>query len=170
MAAPRVEVSVRNAILDIERLEQFRIDSQALEPVVQYLIAELIMLRLFSIIESTIEDIACKLVAGAFYLNGLYPARLCSARSMAGAKAAMLSYGRSKSKYYLKWTSVGDIRESTSKVLDAADPFMTYAEVHGNVLNEMRKVRNFLAHRGARARKGYREVVRVVYGANSRLE
>ena len=169
MPAPRVDVSVRNTITDIERLEEFRTNSQSLVPVHQHLIAELIMLRLFSIVESAIEDIACKLVAGSPYVNGLLPARLVSAKSRDGARSAMLTYGQQNPKSFLRWTSVKDIRESTSKVLKSTDPFITYAQAHGNILNEMRKVRNFLAHRGPKTRQGYREVVRVVYGANSRV-
>ena len=169
MPAPRVEVTVRNTTTDIERLEIFRTDSQSLAPVHQYLIAELVMLRLFSIIESAIEDLACKLVAGAPYVNGTHPARAFPARSVDGARSAMLTHGRTKAKKYLRWTSVTDIRESTSTVLQSTDPFITYARVHGNILSEMRKVRNFLAHRSPNARQGYREVVRVVYGANSRV-
>ena len=169
MPAPRVDVTVRNTTNDIERLETFRTNSQSLAPMHQYLIAELIVLRLFSIVESAIEDIACKLVAGAPYVNGTSAARLFPAKSMDGARSAMLTFGRQTTRNYLRWTSARDIRESTSQVLNSTDPFIAYAQAHGNILNEMRKVRNFLAHRSPQARQGYREVVRVVYGANSRV-
>ena len=169
MPAPRVEVTVRNTTTDIERLEAFRSDSQSLAPAHQYLIAELIMLRLFSIIESAIEGLACKLVAGAPYINGTHPARLFTAKTMDGARSAMLTHGRPKTKSYLRWTSVKDIRDGTSWVLNSTDPFIEYAQAHGNLLSEMRKVRNFLAHSSPKARQDYREVVRVVYGADSRV-
>ncbi len=169
MAAPRVDVTVRDTTADITRLEVFRMDSQSLAPAHQYLIAELIMLRLFSIIESAIEDLACKLVAGSPYVNGTHPTRLFTANSMGGAREAMLTHGRTRTRSYLRWTSVKDIRDSTSQVLNSSDPFIVYAQVHGNILSEMRKVRNFLAHRSARARQDYRDVVRVAYGANSRV-
>ena len=169
MPAPRVDVTVRETITDIDHLETFRTKSQLLAPEYQYLIAELIMLRLFSIIETAIEDLACKLVAGAPYVNGTQPVRLFTARSMDGARSAMLTHGRQRIKSYLRWTSVKDIRDSTSQVLNSTDPFIRYARVHGNILSEMRKVRNFLAHRNSRTRQSYREVVRVVYGANSRV-
>ena len=169
MPAPSVEVTVRNTTDDIIRLEKFRTESQSLAPAHQHLIAELIMLRLFSIIETAIEDLACKLVAGSPYVNGTHPTRLFTANSVDGAKSAMLTHGRTKKKNYLRWTSVKDIRDSTSEVLNSTDPFIVYAQVHGNILSEMRKVRNFLAHKSARARQDYRDVVRVVYGANSRV-
>ena len=170
MPAPRVDVTVRNTTKDIERLETFRTDSQPLAPKHQYLIAGLIMLRLFAIIESAIEDLACKLVAGAPYVNGTHPVRLFTANSMDGARYAMLTRGRQKKMSYLRWTSVKDIRDSTSQVLNSNDPFIVYAQAHGNILSEMRKVRNFLTHRSRNARESYKEVVRVVYGANSRVK
>ena len=169
MAAPRVEVTVRETTTDIERLENFRADSQSLAPIYQYLVAELIMLRLFAIIEGAIEDIACKLVAGAPYVNGNCPARLVAVKSKDSARLAMLTHRRPKTRTYLRWTSAKDIRDSTSKVLKSTDPFITYAQAHANILSEMRKVRNFLAHRGPKARQDYRDVVRLVYGANSRV-
>ena len=169
MPLPRLEVTVRNTTTDIERLETFRTSSQSLAPVHQHLIAELIMLRLFSVVESAIEDMACKLVAGAPYVNGTYPSRFYPAKSMSGARAAMLMHGRPSTKSFLRWGSAKDIRDSTSHVLDAKEPFIVSVQVHGNILTEMRKVRNFLAHRSSNARQGYREVVRAVYGANSRV-
>ena len=169
MPMPRVEVTVRDSNADIERLETYRAASKCLAPIYQYLIAELIMLRLFSIIESATENVACKLVAGAPYLNGTHPARLITAKSMDGAMLAMREHDRPKAKSRLRWTSVRDIRDSTSQVLSSSDPFIVYAQAHGYILSEMRKVRNFLAHRSPDSRRGYREVVRIVYGANSKI-
>ena len=169
MAVPRVDVTVRNTTLGLERLERFRADSQSLAPEHQHLIAELIMHRLFTIVDSAIEDLACKLVAGGSYLNGTQPARLFTAKSMDGAKSAMLTHGRRRARKYLQWTSAGAIRDSTRQVLDGREPFIVYAQAHGYLLNEMRKVRNFLAHKSPEARQNYRDVVRAVYGANSRV-
>ena len=170
MSAPRLDVTVRDATAGLSRLAKFRAESKSLSPAHQYLIAELIMLRLFSIIESAIEDLACKLVAGAHYTNGTHPARLYTARSMNGARQAMLSYGRSKPLSKLQWNRIRGIRESTSTVLSPAEPFIKYAQVHGNRLNEMRQVRNYVAHRSSDSRTGYKQVVRSIYGANSRVK
>ena len=169
MPTPRLDVTVRDATVGLSRLEKFRANSKSLPPIYQYMIAELIMLRLFSIVEIAIEDLACKLVAGAPYTNRTHPARLYTAQSMNGARQAMLSYGRSKPLSKLQWTRVRSIRESTSKVLSPAEPFIKYAQVHGNRLDEMRRVRNYVAHRSADSRKEYQQVVRSSYGANSRV-
>ena len=169
MPAPRLEVTVRDATKGLSRLAKFRAESKSLSPMHQYLIAELIMLRLFSILENAIEDLACKLVAGAPYANGIHPARLYTAKSMDDARQAMLSR-RAKPLSKLRWNRVKDIRESTSTVLSPAEPFIKYAQVHGNRLNEMRQVRNYVAHRSSDSRTGYKQVVRSIYGANSRVK
>jgi hypothetical protein len=41
-----------------------------------------------------------------------------------------------------------------------------YTSVHGNSIDEMRKVRNFIAHRSTSSRSEYRDVIRLTYGAN----
>ena len=169
MPAPRLEVTVRDATAGLVRLENFRATSQSLSPAHQYLIAELIMLRLFSLVENAIEELACKLVAGASYTNGTHPARLFTARSIDGARKAMLTYGRPKSLSRLRWNGARVIRDSTAKVLGPIEPFIEYVQVHGDRLNEMRQVRNYIAHRSPEARAGYRQVVRAAYGANSRV-
>ena len=117
----------------------------------------------------SIRNSDCILYPGAGTVVLIRPAQTFYERIKDGARLAMLTYGRPKTKSYLRWTSVRNIRDSTSQVLKPTDPFITYAQAHGNILSEMRKVRNFLAHRGPNARQGYKEVVRVVYGANSRI-
>lgn len=168
MPAPRLDVTVRDATAGLLRLEKFRADSESLSPVHQYLIAELIMLRLFSILESAIEDLACKLVAGASYTNGTRPNPLVTVRSIGTARKAMVSHGRAQP-VTLRWNRSKYIRESTSTVLCSQEPFIKHTQRHGGILNEMRLVRHHIAHRSPSSRKGYRQVVRSVYGANSRI-
>ena len=169
MANPRLSVTVREASHGIARLERFRLTSQHLSPTHQYLIAELIMLRVFAILEAAIENLACKLVAGATYTNGSSPVRLVVARSVRGARYTMEDPTGIGQTISLRWTSSRDIRRSTSAALSPADPFLNNVGKHANILTEMRKVRNFIAHRSASSRRGYKEVTRSVYGANSRI-
>lgn len=169
MPTPSLATTLRDTGVGIGNLERYRFDSKVLDPRYQHFIAELITLRLFSILEGAIADIAYKLVAGAAYLNGNQPIRLTTANSMASARTAMLNYGRAKPRQNLRWTKAKDIRDSTSNVLPATESFITYARAHGHILDEMRKVRNYIAHRNADSRKGYRQVVRAIYGANSKV-
>lgn len=169
MPAPRLEVTVREATAGLLRLENFRASSQSLLPVHQYLIAELIMLRLFSIVESAIEDLACKLAVGASYANGTLPNPLVNVRSIDGAKSAMKNGGRTRPRNNLRWNRSQSIRESTSAVLSPSEPFIRYAQAHSAILNEMRQVRNHVAHRSSDSRRDYQQAVRTAYGANSRV-
>ena len=166
MPVPRLDITVRNSVAGIETLAKFRSESTGLIPRHQYFIAELIILRSFSILVETVSELACKLVAGAGYLKGSQPNRLFQAQSVAGARTAMLPRGRSRPLQYLRWTTVKEIKRSTSFVLDASEPYISYSDAHGPFLNEMRKVRNFIAHRNQSARAGYKEVIKSAYGAN----
>ena len=166
MPVPRLDITVRNSDNLINHLSRFRSGSTSLPPGYQYFIAELVIIRLFAILEETIFELACKLVSGADYIKGSKPNRLFQANSVAGAKTAMLTHGRHKPKQYLNWTKVSDIKSNTSFVMDQSDPFISFAVIHGPSIDEMRKVRNFVAHRSPRARVGYRQVIRSTYGAN----
>ena len=169
MPVPRLDITLRDTRRRIDYLANFRSDSRDLAPRYQYFIAELIMLRLFAIMENAIADVAYKLVAGAAYINGNQPRRLYIARSIAGARTAMLTYGRSKPRQNLSWTKSKYIRESTSTVLAPTEIYLTYAQAHGGTLDEMRKVRNFIAHRNSSSHIGYKQVVRAAYGAHSKI-
>lgn len=170
MPVPRLDITLRNTQRGIDYLAKYRTDSRDLAPKYQYFIAELIMLRLFAIIENAIAEVAYKLVAGAAYINGNKPRRLFSASSIAGARTGMLSHGRTNPRQNLSWSKSKYIRESTSKVLAPTESYLTYARVHGGSLDEMRKVRNFIAHRNITSRRGYKQVVRATYGANSKVD
>ncbi len=170
MPVPRLDITLRDTRRRIDYLANFRSDSRDLAPRYQYFIAELIMLRLFAMMENAIADVAYKLVAGAVYINGNKPRRLFSASSIAGARTAMLTYGRSKPRQNLSWTKYKYIKESTSTVLESTEIYLTYAQVHGGTLDELRKVRNFIAHRNSTSRIGYKQVVLATYGANSKID
>ncbi len=169
MARPKVERTVYMLDRGVDRLIRYYRDSSDLVPRFQYLVAELVMLRLFSILEEAIEEVACKLVAGASYTNGNHPNLLYTARSQEAAKGAMSTYQRSKPQT-LRWGRSSDIRDSVRKVIDTSDPFCHQATVHGNLLNEMRTVRNRVAHVGTNSREGFRQVIRQRYGANPSMQ
>ena len=170
MPTPRLDITVRNSVNRIDQLSQFRSESKVLAPRHQYFIAELIMIRGFSILEEAISELACKLVAGAHYLKGTHPSRLFEARSVAGANSALLNFGRSKPRQYLNWNKVSEIKYNTSLVFTKSEPFVIRSEFHALVIDEMRKVRNFVAHRSQSARVGYKEVIRASYGANPTVD
>lgn len=169
MPAPSLSVTVREVERSLDRLRMYRSLSGTLAPTFQHLIAEVILLRVSAILELAIEELACKLVAGASYINGTYPALLYAANSVAGARLAINTRSGPKPPPYLTWTRASDIRRNVSKVLNVAEPFVYYARAHGTILNEIRMVRNGVAHNSANAKSEFRGVIRTTYGANVSL-
>jgi len=169
MPRPSLATTLHNTTSSVDYLAYHRTQSKELHSTYQYFIAEMIMLRLFAILENAIAEVAYKLVAGAPYLNGKHPKRCFVANSITGARAAMLTHGRAKPRQNLSWTKATYIRESTSNVLPESEPYIASSRAHGNILDEMRKVRNYAAHRNATSRKEYRQVVRASCGANAQL-
>ncbi|MEQ1621004.1 MAG: hypothetical protein ABL919_06330 [Methylococcales bacterium] len=49
------------------------------------------------------------------------------------------------------------------------EKFITNAQIHGALIDQMRKVRNVLAHNTSSAKADFSEVVRQIYGANIKL-
>jgi hypothetical protein len=166
MAAPKLIITIRNSNTAIDKLKNFKLESESLEAKYQYFISEMIMLRLFSILEDTIAEIAYKLASGASYINGTFPLLMCQACSMAGARNLFLNHGRQKPKQNLQWTKAQYIKESVQHVISNTEPYIVNAQTHGYIINEMRKVRNMLAHNTSSAKSDYKTVVRAVYGAN----
>lgn len=166
MPAPKLQTTIRNSRQRINKLIGYWSLSGCLEAKYQHFIAEMIMLRLFSIFEDSVAEIACKLASGAVYVNGCSPVLAAQSRSIAGARALFLSHGRADPVQNLKWTKSRYIRESVQHVISTADPFISSAQRNGNVINEMRKVRNALAHNTTSAKTDFRDVVRLTYGAN----
>ena len=169
MPTPKLQITIRNSRQAIDKLSLFRRESQSLEAKYQHFIAEMIMLRLFSIFEDSVAEIAYKLASGATYANGILPTLASQAGSMMGARGLFLSHGRTRSVQNLKWTKSKYIRESVQYVISTTDPFILSAQRNGNIIDEMRKVRNVLAHNTTSARSEYKKVVRQAYGANVQI-
>ena len=144
--------------------------ANGIEPQYQYLVSEVIMLRLFAILESTLADIAFKLACGTTYTNGTVPNTHVKCKSINDAYLKMLSYNRSKPKQYLKWTKTTFIKDSIEKVIDINDPYYTQVQIHGSILDEMRIVRNHIAHRSKDTMRDYRILLRIKFGANIKLQ
>lgn len=169
MTTPNLQITIRNAQQQIDKLIGYRTASEDLEAKYQHFVAEMIMLRLFSIFEDTVAEIAFKIASGAVYLNGKKPILTTKAGSVAGARGLFLSHGRTKPIQNLKWTKSKYIKESVQYVIAITDPFINSAQRNGNIIDEMRKVRNHLAHNTTSAKEEFKNVIRLTYGANIRI-
>ncbi len=166
MAVAKLSITLRNADTAINRLEKYVSGAQVLPPKFQHFIAEMVMLRLFSIFESSVAEIAYKLAAGATYTNGNAPTLNVQAGSMLGSRSLFLAHGRQRARTNLQWTKASYIRESVEHVIPPTEIFIFNIQANGQVIEEMRKVRNILAHRTSSAASKYRTVLRQSYGAN----
>ena len=126
----------------------------------------MIMLRLFAMFEDCVAEIAYKIVAGATYSNGVQPVLQVKAKSIGGSRALFLNHNRPKPIQNLKWTKARFIKESIQYVIPLTEKYFTNVQIHAALIDEMRKVRNVLAHNTSSARAEFRDVVRISYGAN----
>lgn len=126
------------------------------------MMAELVMMRLFDDLQELIEGVALRLACGATYGDGSVPALLVPQfRDTGQALMAFKTLGRTKPKD-AKWSKSGFVNDTVKHVLGPAEHFRATCSAVGSELNEMRVVRNKIAHRRA---PEYREVVRRYYGA-----
>lgn len=166
MAAPTLSATLKSADTQIAKLQQYKIDAEPLDAKYQHIISEMIMLRLFSIFEDSVADLAFKITAGATYTNGVVPAITARTRRIADSRGLLLTHGRSRPESNLKWTKAQYIRESVENVIPTTEYFVINAQAHGQIIDEMRRVRNVLAHNTKSAKSDFKSVIRQTYGAN----
>jgi len=132
----------------------------------QRLIAEVVFLRFFSIFEQSVCTSACRLVCGTAYGDGLAPNLIGpNARSTTQAENLMKTHGRSRPQRYLQWTKARFIAGNVVNLIDATDTFVTVIQGFGGPINEMRIVRNHIAHQSKSTRSDFQSVIRRHYGA-----
>lgn len=169
MPSSSIVTSFNKSISDILILNNYINSSLVLDAKYQYVISEVIMLRLFSILESSFAEISFKLSCNAKYKNGTYPSILRRCNSIQQAHATMLTHNRTRAMMYLKWTKTSFIKDSIEHVLDINDKFYQGIRIHSNLINEMRIVRNHIAHRSTSTKNEYISLLRTKYGGNPNL-
>lgn len=169
MAVPKLSTTLDKAFKAIDRLESLKVDSESLEAKYQHFISEMLMLRLFSIFEDTISEIAFKILSGAVYSDGQIPRLNVPITTIANARNVCLNYGRPRPSQNLKWTKASYIVDSVRYVMDPNEPFILNAQIHGNTIEKMRKARNVIGHNSPSAKADFKTLIRIVYGANIKL-
>ncbi len=165
MPSVNINTTHKRGIVDIGNLTNYITDSVTLEAKYQYMIGEVVMLRLFGILEHSIAEIALKLACGCNYRNGKNPLVKKQCRSMRDAFSNMLVYNRRKPKnpMDLKWTKANLIKESIEHVLDTNDSFYNQIQIHNAVIDEMRRIRNHVAHRSNGTKKEFISIQQNIY-------
>ncbi|KQM55655.1 hypothetical protein ASE80_00965 [Pseudomonas sp. Leaf15] len=169
MALPSLRITIQNSAQQIDKLHAHQIDCEKLEAKYQHFIGEMIMLRLFSIFEDTVAELAYKVAAGGLYLDGSSANLIKRAGRTQDARYLFLTYNRPKAKDNLKWTKAKFIRESINNIIPNNESFIINTQAHGQIIDEMRKVRNALAHNSPSAKSEFKDVLRVIYGFNKNI-
>ena len=81
----------------------------------QKLVAEIVLLRLFGLLENSLESICAKLCSGASYVDGTVPSVRAQQRSKSAAVHAMEVLGRSNPRR-ARWNDGADIRGSRPRL------------------------------------------------------
>jgi hypothetical protein len=159
------------ATKEIQILSKYLSDSSSLEAKYQYIVSEVMMLRLFGIFESAIGDIAIRLACGAKYRNGNIPLLQHRCTSLDDAIDNMVNLNRTRRQRLrgLKWSNVNDIENCIKHVLNITDKFFVEIQNNSSLFDEMRIVRNHIAHRNSDTAKKYYAVLQDIYSANIRI-
>jgi hypothetical protein len=128
------------------------------------LVAEIMMVRLFLIVENTIQSACGKLLCGAPYLDTTRPLLLVLARSSVDAFDLMRTHGRTKPKRSLSWTQSAEIRDNLRHTMDQNDLLFQTISNFGTLLTDMRYVRNHIAHKSSGTLENFRKLIRKHYG------
>lgn len=142
--------------------------ARSLEIEYQKLIAETLLLRLFYELDHCVEMIVLKLLRGAPYLNGDPAKLLCPPfKSQEAARNHMLMLGRkNKPRYYLEWTTLAKTLANLNGVMSPVDHFITTRTLHDGVYENIRGVRNHIAHSTISSKNQYTAIVRSVYASH----
>ena len=139
-------------------------DINSLKPKYAILVAEILLLRLFDSLVETIASITNKIMCGALYADGSQPGLIILSRSRVAAINNMENYGRRRQRR-LKWAQVKEIKENVRYVVAVNEHFLNVLDSHMLFIEEIRWIRNRIAHNNATSRKNYRGAVLRYYGA-----
>ena len=89
MPRPSLSITQIKVEKEINKLDSVLNGTQALPANLQYLIAEILLIRVTTIFEDALAQLAYKLAAGALYLDGSAPNILLPCRSLASARTNM---------------------------------------------------------------------------------
>ena len=121
----------------------------------QKLVAEIILLRLFSLLENAISSICIKIACGANYLDGTNPILLNRASSFQSAIFLFRNYSRARVRNNLNWAIGREIKENIKYIIDPIDNLFSTIDNFSSIITEIRYVRNRIAHNNIISRNNY---------------
>lgn len=167
MGRPSIGAIHAQAISRLSVVERYLIKAQNLPPDLYGFVAEIMMLRIFSVLEYVIRETATRLACGVPYRDGIAPVHIIHpCFSLSNAINNFKTYNRSKAKSRLQFTNVNQTNDSIKYIIDNSEPFRMKLGNYGVQFEEMRKIRNHIAHGTSSTRQGFKDVIRQKYGAN----
>lgn len=169
---PRLSItaSYNSAINQLNITGRYLAKSKSLSVEMQGFVAEMLMLRLFSILETCVRDVSIKVACGTPYKNGINSNPTIKCKSVNDAIEKFKKEGRRKPLRYLQFANVSQTNDSIKYVINSTEPFRVKLSGYGPIYEEMRCVRNHIAHRTKSTYDDYRKIVKQRYGANLRIK
>lgn len=141
-----------------------------LPPEMYGFVAEMLMLRIFSVLESCVREVSARVACGVSYKNGVTATPIMKCTSIQDAINRFKTEGRSKPLCNLRFTNVSGTNSSIKNIIDSAEPFRVNLSKYGVQFEEMRIVRNHIAHRYKNTYLEYKNVITNRYGAYIKLK
>lgn len=135
-----------------------------LTPKHKRLVVETLLLRVFGSLEECLEACAWKCICSGEYGDGVQSTPVFAGSNKAHALTLVLSYNRTKAIRYPKWSNVDDIEKNIAKLLLPAEHFRARLTAHKAKFDELRFVRNHIAHGTDGTRAKYKAVLVARYG------
>ena len=168
MSVPRLAVDWKEFSYQSAQLGSLLLPIATLPIRHRKLIAEIALVRLFLLVENTVQSICAKILCGASYLDASQPKILIRAQSATHAHSLMRSHLRPNPKKDLKWSSSSEIRDNLVTTLAQTDPLFLTVINHGAFLTDIRYARNHIVHNNENSRNNFRKLLRKHYGGLKR--
>jgi hypothetical protein len=154
-----VVVTHRDFIAQADKLRELAVHVPAFAPHYQILLSEMIALQAFYFFEGAMESLAAKLICGAHYADGVIPVITHLATSVDDALTKMRTVGRRRPKGILKWNRASEINGNVRYVMAVNEHFCAACRNHVSHINEIRIIRNHIAHGNQTTRREFEGVV-----------
>jgi hypothetical protein len=114
----------------------------------QRIISELVMVRLFSLLEMHFELITLKVLCNTQYLDSTYPNLIVISSNSNNAVSNILRHGRTRPwrRFNIKWNTFQCVQDNVQYLVNPTDNLLSVFSIHSGVIDEMQRVRNHIAH------------------------
>ncbi len=170
MSRLSITASYNSAINQLNITGRYLAKSKSLSAEMQGFVAEMLMLRLFSILETCIREVSSKLACGVSYRNGVDSHPTIKCKSVKDALEKFKNEGRGGKSHQLHFANVHQTNEAIQYIINDREPFRVKLSRYGSIYEEMRCVRNHIAHRTHSTSINYKKIVKQRYGANHRIK